>query len=1036
MERGEAVAMKWIAVLCCWLPLMAEAVEEYQPVMVEGRAVLSIDGELEDWEIFDLVEGRIDRFIPLGGMRPPGDEGDLSATFRCVVDEGALYFAVRVRDDQLIFGEDAYIRRWNDDAVEILYDGNRSASDLGPDGDDGQIRVPFDTEEPLCEGVVGRTMQLVDYLPPLAWERLGVEAAVAQEEDGYAVEVRIPCYLLGLERFAEGVEIGINLRVMDDDDGGGMDRMVDWAGDRENLSADMKTANFGVLRVTGRVSGGGGVAPDREGKRLWDLLGAAADSRDAALRLETLDEVGLLPLRAALLRRGGDSAGALELLDALLQEAPGEVVMHWAMEERMTNHLALGEDGRVAARTDGLGRQESAELLMALGHASRRKGAFSEAIAYYRQILERGESWERAQAQYQIASCYGASGEKERAREEYARLQREHADNGEAMAWAEYGLAMLERSEGNVGGAQERLKELLAREGLPDNVRNSATLLLRGLAGNRLPNLGKWAFSEGVADTLRHGDIREVSRVVGRLEVLLARVGVEEVRGAVPALVDRFWEIKRLPMDQHHGEVEGETMLAIIGLLSKIGDVRSQAALIEGLMNGGKAAGGLVQIGRGAVSDLLDSLGSEREGMRHGVAHGLQRMAALEPDLFTGRDRERIRERLVAALEGTTVKSPLLRALGIFGDATTLSVLEQIAESDTLVVWKRHTNRQAAAQAAGQLRDRLGIGVYEEPPPLRAKLLWEGDLNLGLMPEVASEYENARLIRLDDVDVDSKEEMVFLTGGRRDFLDGHGGDFAILDGHDDGLNPVGEIIYSCKAEDVYDFFSYRHGAWFGQGRDLRYCSFTDPDHQSVYYAPGGTGLPIRTVDRLRGGDGDLLLIGFSSALHRTPGPIYETYRFQVFRFDRQLGGKVAEVGGAVSGYWPTVVVADFDGDGTDEVALAAPLGDSASFYYMDPDEEWKFERFAHVGAGGLMGAGDVDGDGRVELVAGGYGYGDHQAGIWCFELHAGTWVYDRPIQFPTGGNWPTIGMGDVLGDAELELVCRRQGQVRIYGFGE
>ena len=1028
--------MKWIAVLCCWLPLMAEAIEEYQPAMVEGRAVLSIDGELGDWEIFDLAEGAIDRFIPLSGMRPPRDEVDLSATFRCVVDEGALYFAVRVRDDHLIFGEDAYIRRWNDDAVEILFDGNRSASDLGPDGDDGQIRIPFDTEKPLCEGVAGRTMQLVDYLPPLTWERLGVETAVAQEEDGYAVEIRIPCYVLGLERFAEGVEIGVNLRVMDDDDGGGMDRMVDWAGDRENLSADMKTANFGVLRVTGQVSGGGKAASAEEGKRLWELLGAAVNSRDAASRLAALDGDELLPLRAALLRRAGNSTGALELLDALLQRAPGEVVMHWAMEERMTNHLALGENGRMAARTDGLGRQESAELLMALGHASRRKGAFSEAIAYYRQILERGESWERAQAQYQIASCYGAAGENERAREEFVLLQKEYADNGEAMAWAEYGLAMLERSEGNVNGAQERLKTLLAREELPDNARNSATLLLRGLTGDRLPNLGKWTFSEGVADTLRHGSIREVSRAVGRLQVLLARGGVEEVRDAVPALVDRFWAIKRLPMDQHHGEAEGETMLAIISLLSKIGDVRSQSALIEGLMNGGKAARGLVQIGRGTVPDLLDSLGSERERMRHGVAFGLRKMAELKPNLFTERDRDRIRERLVAALEGAPVKGPMLRALGIFGDATTLSILEQVAENDTLVVWKRHVNRQAATEGAEQLRKRLGIGVYEEPPPLKAKLLWEGDLNFGLMPEAASDYENARLIRLDDVDADSKEEMVFLTGGRRGFLDGHGGHFAVLNGRGDDLQPIGETIYSCEVGDVYDFFSHRYGAWFGQGRDLLYCSFTDPDHQSVYYAPGGTGLPIRTVDRLRGADGDLLLIGFASALHRTPGPIYESYRFQVFRFDRRLGVKVAEVEGAISGYWPTVVAADFDEDGTDEVAMAVPLGDSASFYYMDPDEGWKFESFAHVGAGGLMGAGDVDGDGRIELLAGGYGYGDHQAGSWCFELHAGTWVYDRPIQFPVGGNWSTIGLGDVLGDAELELVCRRQDQVRIYGFGE
>jgi tetratricopeptide (TPR) repeat protein len=1028
--------LKWIVVLFCWLPLMAEAVEEYQPIMVEGGAVISIDGGLEDWEIFDLSEGKIDRFIPLGGMRPPRDEEDLSATFRCVVDEGALYFAVRVRDDHLIFGEDAYIRRWNDDAVEILFDGNRSASDLGPDGGDGQIRVPFDTEKPLCEGVAGRTMQLVDYLPPLAWERLGVEAAVAQEEDGYTVEIRIPCYLLGLERFGEGVEIGVNLRVMDDDDGGGMDRMIDWAGDRENLSADLKTANFGVLRVSGQVSGGGGAVPEQKGKRMWDLLGAASDSRDGASRLAALDESELLPLRAALLRRAGDSAGALELLDALLQQAPGEVVMHWVMEERMTNHLALGESGRTAARTDGLGQQESAELLMALGHASRRKGAFSEAIAYYRQILERGESWERAQAQYQIASCYGAAGENEQAREEYARLQREYAGNGEAMAWMEYGLAMLERSEGNVNGAQERLKGLLSREGLPDNVRNSATLILRGITGNRLPGLGNWTFSEGVADTLRHGSIREASQVVGRLQVLLARAGVEEVRGAVPALVDRFWTIKRLPMDQHHGEAEGETMLAIISLLSKIGDVRSQSALIEGLMNGGKAARGLAQIGRGVVPDMLDSLGSERERMRHGVAFGLQRMAELEPELFTGRDRDRIRERLVAALERATVKSPMLRALGIFGDATTLSVLEQVAENGSLTIGSRQVNRMAATAAVEQLRERLGIGVYEEPPPLQAKLLWEGDLNLGLNSKAASQYENARLTRLDDMDADSKEEMVFLTGGRTDSLDGHGGHFAVLDGRGDGLRPMGETINSCEVGEVYDFFSHRYGAWFGQGRDLRYCSFTDPNHRSIYYAPGGMGLPIRTVDRLRGADGDLLLIGFSSALHRTPGPIFESYCFQVFRFDQQLGAMVAEVEGMVSGHWPTIVAADFDEDGTDEVALASRLGDSASFYYMDPDEGWKFEQFAHVGAGRLMGAGDVDRDGRVELLAGGYGYGEHQAGSWCFELHAGTWVYDRPIQFPSGGNWPTIGLGDVLGDAELELVCRRQGQVRIYGFGE
>ena len=188
--------------------------------------------------------------------------------------------------------------------------------------------------------------------------------------------------------------------------------------------------------------------------------------------------------------------------------------------------------------------------------------------------------------------------------------------------------------------------------------------------------------------------------------------GTEPLRDAVPALVYRFREIEKMFVEEWErgGEVYGETAFQILGLLSKIGDPRSKEVLIEGMKYGPKSAKGLLLIGPTIIPDLLDTMSSPRNEMKKGAMRALRLIHEMDPSFFDQSSQNQIREEstfLLADENGLVRRSSIL-TLAVFGDANTVSVLENIAEQDTFTVTRKgqtiYSNRVEAQKAIERIR--------------------------------------------------------------------------------------------------------------------------------------------------------------------------------------------------------------------------------------------------------------------------------------------------------------------------------------------
>ncbi|BCG58252.1 sugar-binding protein [Paenibacillus sp. URB8-2] len=133
------------------------------------------------------------------------NDTDLSSNNRILWDSANLYLWLNVTDDAKTY--DSGTTTSADDSIEIYIDGDNSKSaTYGPD----DFRYVFRWNDPaVYEKIHGATT--------------GVAFATSNNASGYKVEVKIPWSTLGVSSPAAGKQLGFEIQINDDDDGGARD---------------------------------------------------------------------------------------------------------------------------------------------------------------------------------------------------------------------------------------------------------------------------------------------------------------------------------------------------------------------------------------------------------------------------------------------------------------------------------------------------------------------------------------------------------------------------------------------------------------------------------------------------------------------------------------------------------------------------------------------------------------------------------------------------------------------------------------------
>ena len=170
------------------------AAEDVERVDMEiGFATPVIDGEVDyAWE-----GASTQYFVPLD------DPANASGGWKALYDSENLYVIVDITDDSLVNDSAS---SWQDDSVEIYFDGGNTKVDTPLSGDDHQYTLAWTTDEIQGTNIDGYTE--------------GIEHAQVDTDTGWRIEIKLPW--LSIQGAAPQARdlIGIDCYYNDDDDGG------------------------------------------------------------------------------------------------------------------------------------------------------------------------------------------------------------------------------------------------------------------------------------------------------------------------------------------------------------------------------------------------------------------------------------------------------------------------------------------------------------------------------------------------------------------------------------------------------------------------------------------------------------------------------------------------------------------------------------------------------------------------------------------------------------------------------------------------
>ncbi|MHB9030264.1 MAG: sugar-binding protein [Candidatus Latescibacterota bacterium] len=277
--------------------------EPFATGRVMGAAPVTIDGSFSDWDGLNVLPAPVAGINGASQAGLPRDDADLSAAFRCILDDTYLYIAVQVTDDLPVFGEERAGQPYWDDCVEVMIYG--PATGLTP----MKIWVSLDKNgEVRLEG--RDSIQKISY--PGIWAKRGVAAALQPGNAGYGVELMIPRSVPESIGWLDGQPLRMNVAVYDDDTGGKFESIRQWANISINASNEVSFAEVLSLPV---------VSKDFESVLSFDSavqeIELVLDSPDANLEIEIVDPAVQLDLALAFERVEMYSEAIAELKKAV-----------------------------------------------------------------------------------------------------------------------------------------------------------------------------------------------------------------------------------------------------------------------------------------------------------------------------------------------------------------------------------------------------------------------------------------------------------------------------------------------------------------------------------------------------------------------------------------------------------------------------------------------------------------------------------------------------------------------------------------------
>ncbi len=192
-----------------WSGLMSD-VRIHNRAITELEIVAAMEGvEQVDMEIgfaTPVIDGEVDYawegasaqyFVPLD------DPANASGSWKALYDSENLYVIVDVTDDSL---QNDSASSWQDDSVELYFDGGNTKVDTPLSGNDHQFTLGWTTDEIQGTNIDGATE--------------GIEHAQVDTDTGWRIEIKLPW--LSIQGAAPQARdlIGIDCYYNDDDDGG------------------------------------------------------------------------------------------------------------------------------------------------------------------------------------------------------------------------------------------------------------------------------------------------------------------------------------------------------------------------------------------------------------------------------------------------------------------------------------------------------------------------------------------------------------------------------------------------------------------------------------------------------------------------------------------------------------------------------------------------------------------------------------------------------------------------------------------------